>query len=226
MKTLMKLTMIVFLFVNLLLTGCTNKKLKQSFLDYRLEQSMGIKMDHQILDFEVLNTVTNKESVTDDWQLINDFIKKIKFDNNYLDKFLNQENKFRSNSKNLDYYKFAQENKGLSQWIDDYLEIMQVGLNVKQKGIENATVSEKMQIIIWYEKRQESYYSRHPEIFPLSIDEIKNIESIMNGEEQDEYFRVRIKYIFKNPILNNAEVQLEEIYHYDMNGKCISVEEK
>lgn len=216
---------IILLSLIILLCGCTNKKLKQSFLDYRLEQSMGIKMDHKILEFEVLNTVTNKEAVIDDWNLINEFFDKIKFDNNYLDKFLNQENELRFNTQDLNYYEFAKKHKGESKWIDDYLEIMQIGLNVKQQGIQNATISEKMQIIIWYKERYESYYGRDTEIFPLTIDEIKNVESVINGEEQDEYFKVRIKYSFKNPILNNAEMQLEEIYHYDMSGKCISVEE-
>lgn len=203
-----------------MLSSCDkHKELKESLVFYLKDQSMGIVMDYKINDFIVLDTISNKDQVFEKWEYITNFVENANFNEEYLERFLNQENNKRSIPN---YYEFAKKNKGASEWIDNYLYVMQIGIKIKERGIENSSITELVQIIDWYAKRENHYYGINQyEEFLMDIRDVEEIEKIINGEELNEYFRVRVKYSFNNPIINNALMELEEIYRYDMQGNCI-----
>jgi hypothetical protein len=155
------------------------------------------------------------------WEVMNAVSSQL--DEDLLDKIINQENELRGVNN---YYEFAQRHRGETKWIDEYLQIMDKALKIKKQGIDKSSLSDKVEIITWYTNRIFDYYGYNDRFeLPVPVDSMKTIEKIMAGEEKPEYFRVRIKYSFINPILNNT-VKLDEVFHFNMRGKCFSYETK
>lgn len=204
-----------------MVVGCnSNKKLKESFLDYQISESLGMITKYEIHDFEILDTMTNKQIAFDVWTQMNDISNQLT--DSLLDVFLIQENEFRNVSE--DYYVFAKKHKGASSFIDEYLDVMEKSLNIKEQGVNESSVSDKAEITAWFKNRKNHYWGRTGKIIlPVPVDSMKTVENIMNNEENLEYFRVRIKYSFMNPIFNKM-VELDEVFHFDMEGNCFSTE--
>lgn len=217
----MKNLLITIMITLLMVVGCdSNKKLKESFLDYQISESLGMITKYEIQDFKILDTVTNKQIVFGVWTQMNDISNQLT--DSLLDVFLIQENEFRNVGE--DYYEFAKKHKGASSFIDEYLDVMEKSLNIKKQGVNKSSVSNKAEITAWFKNRKNHYWGRTEEItLPASIDSMKIIENIMNNEEKLEYFRVRIKYSFMNPIFNKI-VELDDVFHFDMEGNCFSTE--
>jgi len=213
-----KLMLLCLILIPILLISCDNNELEESFITYRNTQTEGIRINFKVLDLQIIDTITNQDKVKDSWNEMVLISEQLTAE--LLSDFLIQENDLK---RMKDYYSFAQKHKGESKFVDEYLNIMTKGLLIQENGINESRIAQRVEVFLWFTNRKNHFWGRS-KIKSIPINEMENIEIIMTNPETPEYFRVNVHYQFKNPILNNAVIELNEIYHYNLNGECICEE--
>lgn len=209
-----KIKFVLVLFsIMIIFISCNNHKVyKESFLEYRVREANGIIMKHEIESIKIIDTVDIKKIFKEEWSDIQKTLEFLKssYDINDL---LNQENEIRG----YDYYSFAAENKGESEWIDQYLS-MHDKLNDINNGKEIST-ADVIYTYLWFINRKRKYYGLD-EFLYMSKEKIEKIDSIYTNLNE-KYYQSVISYSFINPMFNNTNIKSVDTIYFDINNKCI-----
>ena len=216
---------IIIIVLSFIMISCNvnqlEKNMKSSFTEYLNYQSYGSINNIKFISIEIIDTLSNKKLVENDWKTILDISSKMNEDT--LEFMINLEDNLRhwKRLNNNSYYEFALENKGKNEWFDEYLYRMNILLNIKEKGIDNSKISHLVTTYIWFMNRYYHYWDMKKIEFNLTIDEIDNIVSIMESDEKDLYYVTNLEYSYFNPFLQTNVLMNEELY-FDISGNYIT----